>query len=101
MARVGLTQTAHRDLTKILVEIFKNAGASSLHKYDSQFSRTLARLEQFPNSGALRPKLGRNTRLCVVYPYLVYYRHSVAADSVLVLRILHGRRRITRETLRE
>ena len=99
MTDVVLTHSAHRDLTKILAEVHKNAGRASLYKYDAEFSRTFARLQQFPDSGAPRPRLGVNTRLSVVYPYLIYYRRSAAADSVLIMRILHGRRKITRRML--
>jgi plasmid stabilization system protein ParE len=30
-----------------------------------------------------------------VSPYIVIYRHTEAADTVTILRIVHGRRRIT------
>jgi toxin ParE1/3/4 len=96
---IVLTHSAHRDLTRILAEIHTNAGIASAHKYDAEFSRTFARLMQFPDSGAPRPRLGVNTRLSVVYPYLIYYRRSAAADIVLIMRILHGRREITRGML--
>jgi toxin ParE1/3/4 len=43
------------------------------------------------------PALGPNVRIGVVSPYIVIYRH--AEDTVNVLRIVHGRRRITDKLL--
>jgi plasmid stabilization system protein ParE len=36
-------------------------------------------------------------RAKIVYPYVLFYEHS--ADTVIVLRILHGHRDITAEML--
>jgi toxin ParE1/3/4 len=38
--------------------------------------------------------LGKEIRVGIVFPYLVIYRHSVADDTVTVLRVIHGRRNI-------
>jgi plasmid stabilization system protein ParE len=35
-----------------------------------------------------------------VFPYLVIYRYSKGDDTVSIIRILHGRRKITRKILR-
>jgi hypothetical protein len=50
-------------------------------------------------SGAPRPDLGPGVRIAVVTPYVVIYRHITAEDSVTVLRIVHGHRKIAAKLL--
>ena len=52
------------------------------------------RLTDFPESGTPRPELGPGIRSLVVGRYLVLYR--VGADSVDVVRIVHGARELRR-----
>jgi toxin ParE1/3/4 len=52
-----------------------------------------------PDSGVPRPRLDERVRVCVVSPYVVIYEHIEADDMVMILRIVHGRRKITREFL--
>jgi toxin ParE1/3/4 len=59
------------------------------------------RLAEYPDSGAPRASLGRDIRIGVVSPYVVIYRHREADDTVTVLRIIHGRRNITMESISE
>ncbi|MBL6653317.1 MAG: type II toxin-antitoxin system RelE/ParE family toxin [Reyranella sp.] len=65
--------------------------------YFERFSATFDRIATFPDSGAPRPRLGSTVRLAVVHPYVVIYRRS--HDGVEVMRVLHGRRNITRRLL--
>jgi toxin ParE1/3/4 len=44
--------------------------------------------------------LGPNVRIGIVSPYIVIYRYAKNDDLVVVLRILHGRRKITGKMLR-
>jgi plasmid stabilization system protein ParE len=57
-------------------------------------------LTDYPKSGALRPALGAHVRICVVSPYVVIYEHIEADDTVMIMHIAHGRRKITRKFLR-
>ncbi len=52
-----------------------------------------------PESCEARPKLGAHIRVGVVVPYLVIYRHASGDNTVSILRILHGRRKITGKLL--
>ena len=52
------------------------------------------RLTKHPAIGAPRLALGRDIRIGIVSPCIVIYRHGVDDDTVTVLRIVHGRRRI-------
>ena len=54
---------------------------------------------RYPRSGARRSKLGRNLRIAVVEPYIVIY--DVRDDTVRIVRIVDGRRNITRRLVRE
>jgi toxin ParE1/3/4 len=45
--------------------------------------------------------LGSNIRIGIVSPYIVIYRHSEGDDTVTLLRIVHGRRKITGKMLAE
>lgn len=42
--------------------------------------------------------LGADMRCVIVPPYLLIYDYTLADDTIILLRVLHGRRRITRET---
>ncbi len=48
-----------------------------------------------------RPAIGQNIRIGIVSPYIVIYRYSERDDTVTVLRLVHGRRRITGKLLSE
>jgi|GEM_PF-4839202 len=65
---------------------------------DALVDRTRSR-QDFPLIGEARPWLGKGVRRVVERPYLIFYR--LGENVVLVLRVLHGARRITRRLLRE
>ena len=67
-------------------------------RYHREIESLFERLVMFPRSGMRRPTLGRNARIGVVEPYLVIYDYR--ADVVTILRILDGRRNITRRLVR-
>ncbi len=69
-------------------------------KFSDLFDRLYERLESHPEGGAPRPDLGRHIRIGVVTPYLVIYRYAAENDTVTVLRLLDGRRRISGKLLR-
>jgi toxin ParE1/3/4 len=56
-------------------------------------------LAEFPDIGPPRPEFGRNARIALVHPFVIVYDH--ADDTVTVLRVLHGRRNITRRLVRQ
>jgi len=61
--------------------------------------RRLRQLLQHPHAGLLREDIGPGIRRVVIGQYLAFYR--VTPDAVHVLRVLHGKRRITGETVTE
>jgi toxin ParE1/3/4 len=95
MARVVATALADADMDRIQTDLAGAAGPRIAAKYTALFENLYDRLAQHPDSGAPRPALGKNIRIGVVLPYIVIYRHEATDDIVSVLRIVHGRRRIT------
>jgi toxin ParE1/3/4 len=53
----------------------------------------------FPRRGGPRPSFGRYARVGVVSPFVVIYDYR--SDVVTVLRVLDGRRNITRRLVRQ
>jgi len=98
MARVIVTERAKRDLRRILSDLDERAGYGVAARYAADFKTAYRRLVSFPASGPTRPALGPKTRIAIVLPYIVIYEH--ADDNVTVLRVLHGRRNITRDLIR-
>jgi toxin ParE1/3/4 len=55
--------------------------------------------QTIPESCQARPNLGAHVRVGVMHPYLAIYRYATGSDTVSIIRILHGRRKITRQLL--
>jgi toxin ParE1/3/4 len=96
MTRLIVTPQAESDVGDILDYLEQNAGLKVAESYDRRFRLAIERVVQHPATGAPRPALGRDTRMAIVWPYLLIYDHARAEDIVTLLRILHGRRRVTR-----
>jgi len=101
VARLVITATADADIAVIIDDLTIKAGANVAARYDADFDAFYRRLERYPESGAPRRKLGPTVRVGVVFPYVVFYRYAEADDAVLVLRVLNGRRKITRRILQQ
>ena len=98
MARVVVTNQAKRDLRSIFSDLNERAGYRVAVRYAVDFKATYRRLADFPASGPPRPALGSKTRIAIVLPYIVIYDHE--DEAVTVLRVLHGKRNITRQLVR-
>ncbi len=101
MSRLIVSLKARADTSDIIKDLASKAGYNVAAAYAAFFARVNERLAEFPDSGARRPVLGPRVRVCVVSPYVVIYEHMEADDTVVVLRIVHGRRKIRRKFLRE
>jgi toxin ParE1/3/4 len=97
MQRLVLAPRAAHDVREILMGLVADAGNSVAEQYLGRFWATFERLVVHPYSGAPRPRLGVAVRLAVVQPYVVIYR--TRDDAVMIMRVLHGHRKITRRTL--
>ena len=95
MARIVFTESADTDTAGIQADLLAIAGQRTALKYDSLFESLYDRLAEFPGSGAPRPRLGVDVRIGIVSPYIVIYRHRLGTDDVTVLRVVHGRRKLS------
>jgi toxin ParE1/3/4 len=96
VARVVIAEPADADAAGIISDLDVKAGAVVARRCDAGFDLLYTRPAAFPESGSPRPALGGFVRIGVVSPYLMIYRHVPDDDLVVVLRIVHGRRRISR-----
>ena len=101
MAHIVITAAADEDTAIIIDDLADKAGGKVALRYEADFDAFYRRLEQFPESGAPRRKLGATVRIGVVSPYVIFYRYVATDDVALILRILHGSRNITRRMLRQ
>jgi len=101
MARVVIAPSADADTDFILADLASVAGQRVSAKYDKLLDRLYDRLAAHPAIGAPRPGIGLNIRIGIVSPYIVIYRYAPDSDTVIVLRIAHGRRRMTGDLLSE
>jgi toxin ParE1/3/4 len=95
MTRLVVAVDAETDTFEILAGLEVKAGAPVAERYARRFRDAISRLIEMPRSGAPRPALGTDARCVIVLPYLLIYDYTVADDTIVLLRILHGRRRIT------
>ena len=98
MTRLVFAPSAIADTQEILSTLVEKAGRPAAAAYFERFRSTFDRRATFPESGAPRPRLGNSIRLAVVRPYVVVYRQS--PEGAEIMRVLHGRRNITRRFLR-
>jgi toxin ParE1/3/4 len=87
------------DTDLILSYLERVAGRGVASRYSGRFEEVILRLIRFPESGAPRPALGANARVAIVQPYLLIYDFTPEDNTLTLLRVLHGRRNITRELL--
>lgn len=99
MARVRFTASAAGDSAAILSDLNAKAGHQIATKFGNRFTKLYERLAGHPESGPLRPVLGRNIRIGIVSPFIIVYRYTEADDVVTVLRIVHGHRKIAGKLL--
>ena len=99
MTRLVVSAEAEADTGRILAYLHREAGAQIATAYGLRFQRRIEALLEAPETGAPRPTLGPNTRIALVFPYLSIYDYVSSGDTITLLRILHGRRNITRDML--
>jgi toxin ParE1/3/4 len=100
VARVVVSPFALTDQDEILRYLAREAGLLVAEKYDTAFRALLQRLADFPGIGAPRPVLGNEIRIYVISPYIVIYEGNQDSETVIVHRIVHGRRDIKPDLLK-
>jgi plasmid stabilization system protein ParE len=97
MTRVLVSALAKQDVRDILKDLSERAGYAVANRYAADFKNVYRSLVDFPGGGPPRRSLGSDARIKIVFPYVIIYDHR--ADTVTVLRVLHGHRDITVELL--
>ena len=94
MARLLVSRKAHADLERILSHLAHAAGLTTARKYQDLFERLYRRVADHPESGSPRAALGEGVRIAIVSPFVLIYRYRESEEFAIVLRIVHGRRKI-------
>lgn len=100
MTRLVVTADAEADLDEILQYLQREASVVVAEEYGRKFRACIERLVESPGIGSPRPALGATTRIGIVWPYLLIYDYVASEDVLTLLRILHGKRNITRRLIR-
>ena len=95
MANVDVAPRAAADIDGILIDQYGHGGRASAARYQAEFKAATRRLVHHPESGRRRPDIGPGLRSVLVHPYVLIYSYDRTADTVSVLRILHGRRQLS------
>jgi toxin ParE1/3/4 len=102
MAQVVVSPQAEQDLAQIVDEISDKADSAVADKLFDRIIAIVEKLAIVPEaSGRLVPALGRDIRCHPIGNYNVYLRYDEAADTLFVVRVLHGRRNITAALFKE
>ncbi len=70
-------------------------------RYANDLQAIFDRLSMFPAIGAHRRELGRHARIVVLSPYIVIYDYVANEDYATIVRVIDGRRNLTRNLVRE
>lgn len=92
--KVRLRARARSDLAQIYAYSLVEFGEAVARRYKADIDTVLARLSDFPELGAVEPKLGTEVRSYPVGEHRIYYRIT---DTYLSIgRVLHKRMDVRR-----
>jgi toxin ParE1/3/4 len=97
MTRVIVSAKARGDFRDIISYLSRNAGSAVAKRYSVRIDDCVVLIAERPRIGAPRPGLGPGVRIRTIRPYVLIY--SFSGESVEILRLLHGKRKITRRKL--
>lgn len=89
MLPIFRTERAERDFREIVFYLDDKSPAAA-DRFVDAIEQKLHLLSDFPLMGRSREELAPGLRSVIVEKYVLFYR--VEADSIQVVRILHGRR---------
>jgi len=99
MTSVVVSRRADAYVDAMLEHLADLAGPAVARRYNQELNAIFERLAMFPESGAQRRSLGPHARIAVVAPYVVIYDYQ--DDTVVIVRVLDGRRDIPRRLVRQ
>lgn len=91
--RITYTETARADIIAIGDYLREMAGDVIAERFVERIIATVESLECNPRRHRERPELAQGLRATGIRKYLIFYR--VEQDTVSIIRVLHGARRIT------
>ena len=97
MPRIIRTRQSDEDLITIWLTVAANNPIAADRLLDAIESRW-QQLARYPYSGVAREDIAEGIRHLVTRQYLTLYR--IDADGIEIIRILHGKQKIDRETVR-
>ena len=97
MLKVRYTEPAKRDLLEIARYVDARDGPQAAANLIKKIRARIRTLEKTASGFRERKELGRGRRALVIRPYLAIFQ--VTGNITYVLRILHGRRKITPDML--
>lgn len=100
MTQLVVSRLAQSDTAFIVSGLAAKAGHGVASRYAADFEALYERLLAYPESGPLRDDIEPSARIGLVPPYIVVYDFEQDQNLVTILRILHGRRKITGQLLR-
>lgn len=101
MAAVIISREAEADLEVILLDLVERAGSLIAARYVEGILATLESLAVVPEaSGRPVPQLGLDLRCHPMGTYNAYLRYDKMSDVLSIVRVLHGRRKMTRKLFR-
>jgi plasmid stabilization system protein ParE len=98
-AKLVVSDAARADARDILDYLEEHAGEQIALRYAVDLDAAVDRIANFPRIGSPRRQLGDDVRVVIVDPFLLFYTVTLSGDDVVVLRVLHGSRDITRSVL--
>ena len=90
--RIILSRAARLDLDALFDWIALDSGMDRAEAILRRIDETLFTLASAPGIGRQRGDLDGAPRSFAIWPWLVLYEPTTAADGILVLRIIDGRR---------
>lgn len=67
--------------------------------YVARFEKQMETIREYPLAFEARPQWGRHARRGLVPPFVIIYDYDKNAETVTILRVLHGGRHITRKLI--
>ena len=96
--KVTVSGNADADLLLILTKSIESWGANRAVEYRLGLNASIAMLGDHPEIGKRLPNLGSNVRRQVYESHIIVYENT-SDGQVLILRVVHGSRRLTKRLL--
>jgi toxin ParE1/3/4 len=88
-----LTDAAEEDLAEIWADIARKASEAFATQFVAAIEATLEPVRYFPLAAPALEQFGSGLRVTFHNPYAIYYRPL--ADTLVIVRVLHGARDAT------